>query len=100
MFLFRLIFTIVYYALFLFTAVMWVRLALDLARSFVPNWRPRGFVLLVAELAFAVTDPPLKLVRRRIKPIRFGGIALDLSWSIVIVGVFVLMYVAQALAAL
>jgi YggT family protein len=99
-FLFALIFTIVYYAFFLYTAVMWIRLALDLARSFVPNWRPRGAVLIVAEFAFAITDPPIKFVRRVIKPIRFGGIALDLSWSIVLIAIFILMYIVQALAML
>jgi YggT family protein len=29
-----------------------------------------------------VTDPPLKFVRRFIKPIRVGSIALDFGWTL------------------
>ncbi len=39
--------------------------------------------LVVAEAVFALTDPPIKLVRRVVPPIRVGNVALDLAWTIV-----------------
>ena len=66
-----------------FFLVMWVRLVFDWVRALQPNWRPRGPVLVVAEAAYSVTDPPIKVVRRIIPPIRVGGARLEFSWSIV-----------------
>jgi YggT family protein len=93
----NLIATIAYYALLLFFFIMWARFILDFARNFARNWRPTGFGLVVAEVVFTVTDPPLRAVRRVIPPIRFGGIALDFGWSIVMLGVIVLMYLTYVL---
>jgi YggT family protein len=49
-------------------------------------------------LIFAVTDPPLKFVRRVVKPVRFGGIALDFAWTVVLLAAIVAMYIALAFA--
>lgn len=76
--------TIVYLALNVFIIMMWARLVLDLARTFAREWRPRGALLVLAEVVFTVTDPPVKLVRRVIPPLRVGGIALDFAWTIVL----------------
>jgi YggT family protein len=83
--------------LLLYFLVMWVRLILDFARNFARNWRPRGAGLILAEIVFAVTDPPIKLVRRAIPPIRMGAIAIDFAWSIVMLVVVILLYVAVVL---
>ncbi len=72
---------------------MWGRFVLDLARNFARDWRPKGFWLVLAELVFTLTDPPIRLVRRFVPPIRVGGSGLDFSWSIVMLVVIVLMYV-------
>jgi YggT family protein len=79
-------------ALGIFILLMWVRLILDWVRALQPRWRPRGAVLVIAEVCFAVTDPPLKAVRRVVKPIRFGGAQLDFAWSIVLIVSLVLLY--------
>ncbi|GAA3744413.1 YggT family protein [Leifsonia bigeumensis] len=73
---------------------MWGRFVLDLARSFARDWRPKGFWLVLAELVFTLTDPPIRLVRRFVPSIRIGGGGLDFSWSIVMLVVIVLMYAA------
>lgn len=85
--------TIVYYVLLLFFFVMWARFILDLARNFARNWRPTGFGLVLAEAVFSVTDPPIRTVRRLLPPLRLGGVALDFAWSIVMLGVVVLIYI-------
>ncbi|WP_328796220.1 YggT family protein [Marisediminicola senii] len=89
--------TIAYFALLLFFLSMWARFILDLARTFARNWRPTGVILIVAEFVFTITDPPIRAVRRVIPPIRLGGIALDLAWTVVFLAVLILMSVAQAL---
>ncbi|MEI6216342.1 MAG: YggT family protein [Actinomycetes bacterium] len=66
-----------------FLIALFARLILDYARMFARNWRPRGFVLAIAEVVFAITDPPLKFVRRFVPPLRLGAVNLDLSFIVV-----------------
>ena len=92
-----LIASIAYYALLLFFLLMWGRFVLDLAQSFSRGWRPRGPVLVLAEIAYTVTDPPIKAVRRVLPPVRLGSVALDFGWSVIMLAVVVLMGVASGL---
>lgn len=85
--------TIIYIALVIFFVMMWARFILDLVRAFARQWRPRGLGLVLAEAVFAVTDPPIKAVRRVIPPLRIGGAALDFAWSIVMLVVIILLSV-------
>jgi hypothetical protein len=48
-------------------------------------------VLLVAEATYTVTDPPLRFLRRFIKPIRIGAVAIDLSWTLLLFAVYIAM---------
>jgi YggT family protein len=36
------------------------------------------------------TDPPLKFVRKFIKPVRFGALALDFGWTLTLLAVTML----------
>lgn len=85
--------TVVYVGLTIFFVLMWARFILDLARMFARQWRPRGIGLVLAELVYAVTDPPIKLVRRVVPPLRVGGAALDFAWSIVMLACIILISV-------
>ncbi len=85
--------TVVYFALLLYFFVMWARFLLELAQNFARNWRPTGFGLVLAELAFTLTDPPIRAVRRVVPPLRLGGVAIDFGWSIVMLVVVILMSV-------
>jgi YggT family protein len=67
----------------LFLLALFGRLILDYIRMFSRNWRPRGIVLAIVELLFAVTDPPLKFVRKFVPPLRLGAVNLDLSFIVV-----------------
>jgi YggT family protein len=75
------------YLLLLFTR--WV---VDLVQSFARAWSPRGPVLFLLEIVYTATDPPIRLLRRVIPPLRLGAFAFDLS----IVLVLLLCYVALA----
>lgn len=88
---------ILYVAFLIYFFVMWARFILDLAQNFSRGWRPRGFGLVLAELVFTLTDPPIRAVRRIIPPFRIGAAALDFSWSVVMLVVIVLMYVTLIL---
>jgi YggT family protein len=91
--------TIVYFALLLYFFALWARFLVDLVQALSERWRPRGAVLVIAEVSFTVTDPAIKAVRRVIPPWRIGGFSLDFGFTIVMFGVLVLMYIATALQA-
>jgi YggT family protein len=68
----------------LFTIYFYIllgRFVLELIMGVNRSFRPRGVLLVLAEILMTVTDPPLKLVRRFIKPVRLGPVALDFSWT-------------------
>jgi YggT family protein len=94
-----LIATIAYYVLLIFFLLMWARFVLDLAQSFSRGWRPKGPVLVLAEVAYTVTDPPIRRVRKILPPVRLGSVALDFGWSIIMLAVIILMSVASGLRA-
>ena len=56
-------------------------------------------VLVLAEIVYSATDPPLRALRRVVKPIRIGTIQLDIAFMIVFVAVLILMSVFRGLAA-
>ena len=85
--------TILYVALNIFVVVMWARFILDLVAMLARQWRPKGFVLVLAELAYTITDPPVKAVRRVVPPLRAGGVVIDFSWSIVLIAAIILSYI-------
>jgi YggT family protein len=76
------------------------RLILEYIPMFNREWRPRGGMLVVAEVVFTVTDPPLRFFRRFIPPLRIGPIALDLGFPLTMLSCFVLLSITQALSAL
>lgn len=69
----------------LFLLCLFLRLILDYVRMAKPSWRPSGIVLIVADFIYAVTDKPLGFVRRFVKPLRIGGINIDLSMLILFI---------------
>jgi YggT family protein len=72
---------ILYGILWVFSALLWARFILEWIQQIAPQWRPRGLLLIIAEATYTVTDPPLRFLRRYVKPIRIGAVALELSWT-------------------
>jgi YggT family protein len=85
--------------LFLFLVLLIARLVLDYVQQFARSWRPSGVVLVLAEVVYTLTDPPLKALRKVIPPLRIGGIALDLSYVVLFILVGVLRAVVAGLTA-
>jgi YggT family protein len=75
------------------------RLVLDWVQVLSRDWTPKGVVLVLAEIVYTATDPPLRAVRRVLKPIRIGPVMLDLGFMVVFIAVIILMRVFQSLAA-
>ncbi|GAA1961306.1 YggT family protein [Nocardioides panacihumi] len=90
---------VVYILLWVFWALLWVRFVVDWVQVFARSWQPRGVLLVVLEVVYSVTDPPIKAVRRVIPPLRLGSIALDLGFIVVFFATWLLLRVAGSLAA-
>lgn len=69
-------------AIQIYIYVLWARFILDWVRVLNPRFRPRGVLLVLFELVFTLTDPPIKMFRRILPPIRLGQISLDLGWMV------------------
>jgi YggT family protein len=82
-------------ALWIFIALMWIRFIVDWVQIFARSWSPTGFLLVVLELVYSTTDPPIKALRRVIPPLRIGTVALDLSFVIVIIVAYLLQRIVR-----
>ena len=83
--------------LWVFLILLLFRLVMQYVFQFAHSWRPRGLMVVCLEATYTVTDPPLKVLRRLIPPLRLGGVALDLSFMALVVIVIVLMRVVALL---
>ena len=86
-----------WWVLQLFVLTMFVRFIADFITVMRPGWRPSRALIPIFEVAFTVTDPPIKFVRRFLPPIRLGGIALDLAWTAVLLAVLFLQGIVRSL---
>ncbi|GAB3585026.1 YggT family protein [Calidifontibacter terrae] len=80
---------------YVFFIVLIVRLVLDWVQVFARDWRPKGAVLVIAEAVYTVTDPPLKLLRRLIPPLRVGQVRVDLAFLVLMLCVSLLLSVLR-----
>lgn len=82
--------------LWIINIYLWL-LVIRAVLSWVPllwsSFRPRGAAAMVIDWLARLTEPPLRLVRRLIRPLRLGGggVSLDLSFIVL----FVLLMVVQ-----
>ena len=80
--------------LWLLGAYLWV-LAIRAVLSWIPlmfpSFRPVGAVATLFDWLRRLTEPPLRWLRRFIRPIRLGAASLDLSFMVL----FVLLLLAQ-----
>lgn len=90
---------VLYLAVLLYLIVLIARLVLEWIQSFAREFRPSGFVLVLFEIVYTLTDPPVKGLRRIIPPLRLGAVALDLSLMILLVVGWILLSVLSSFAA-
>ena len=83
-------------ALWIFLLLLFARMILSWVPVLVRDWEPRGPVLVVAELVYSITDPPLRALRRVLRPVRVGNVQLDLAFIGLYILVSILMRVNAA----
>ncbi|MFT4008916.1 MAG: YggT family protein [Nocardioidaceae bacterium] len=85
--------SIIAFLLWLYIGLMLARLVVDWVQVFARSWTPTGPMLVILEIIYTLTDPPINFVRRYVPPLRIGNMALDLAFLIVLL----LLYVLQRL---
>jgi YggT family protein len=86
---------ILYFILLIFFIILIGRLVLDWIQVFARDWRPRGFVLVIAEGIYSATDPPLRALRRVLPPLTIGQVQIDLAFIVLFLIVSVAMTLLQ-----
>ncbi|WP_334170481.1 YggT family protein [Sinomonas sp.] len=89
---------VVYLLLELFFVALLGRLVYDWVQSFARSWRPRGASLVAASAIYTVTDPPMRLSRRLLRPVRIGSMSLDLGFIVLAIVVNIAMAIVRNLA--
>ncbi|KFU76613.1 YggT family protein [Amycolatopsis lurida] len=83
------------YLLTLFLIVLIARMVLDWVVTL--STRPPGWAFRVRGIAHRLTEPVLAPVRRVVRPVRAGGVAFDLAFTLVFLAVVLLQSLAFSL---
>ena len=79
----------------LYMMVLFARVILDWVQFFARGWRPSGILLVLANVLYALTDPPIRWIGRYVPPLRVGGgMAIDVGFMVL----FLVLIVTQRLA--
>ena len=85
-------------ALWLYFILLIGRLVFDYIQMFARSWRPHGPVLVLAEIIYTATDPPLRALRKVIPPLRIGSVSLDLSFLVLLILIQVMISILESVA--
>ena len=83
--------------LWVFLLILFARMILSWVPVLVRDWEPRGPMLVFAEIIYSITDPPLRALRKVLKPVRIGNVLLDLAFIGLYILVSILMRVNRAI---
>ena len=87
------VYTVLYYVLWAFFGLLWVRFIVDWVMVFARSWRPAGAAAALLELTYSATDPPLRLLRRFLPPLRLGSMAVDIAFILLFIVTYALIQV-------
>lgn len=73
----------------LYILILLIRVVLDWIQLFARSWRPTGAVLVLANIVYGLTDPPLRLIRRFVPLVRLGGVGIDLGFLVLWFGIVI-----------
>lgn len=71
----------------LYVLILIARLVLEYVAVFARDWRPKGPLLLLSEVVYTLTDPPLKAIRKVVPNLQLGSVSLDISFIILLVAI-------------
>jgi YggT family protein len=86
---------VLFYALSVYLVLLIGRMIFSWIQAYARSWTPTGVLLVIAEGVYSATDPPLRFLRRYIRPLRIGSLALDLSFMLLFLVVYVAWQVVQ-----
>lgn len=81
---------LLYWLLELYLLVLIGRVIIDLVQILNRDWRPAGIILVISNLIYRLTDPPLRFLGRYIPPVRLGNISLDVGFVVLYAGLKIL----------
>jgi YggT family protein len=84
---------VIEFVLWFYIMFILVRIVADWVQLFARQWRPGGPGLVMLEVVYSATDPPIRTLRRLIPPLRLGGQAIDLSVMFVLLICYILLSV-------
>jgi len=87
---------IISFVLLLALLFLLARIVLDWVQMLSRSWQPSGFVLVICEVIYSITDPPLRAIRAVLPPVRLGMVALDLSPLVLFIIIYILRTVNAA----
>jgi YggT family protein len=81
----------------IYILVLIARIVIDYVFMFARDWRPQGVALVLVELVYTLTDPPIRLLCRVIPSIRVGqfDFQLTVAFLILFIGINILISVAR-----
>ena len=88
---------IIDWVLWIFLLILFGRMILSWVPVLVRDWQPRGPVLVLAEVIYSITDPPLRALRKVLRPVRVGTVMLDLAFIGLAILVSILMQINRAI---
>lgn len=94
----RLVVDLASVVVFVFMLLLIARLVIDWVMFFAREWRPRGLALVLAEITYTVTDPPLRALRKVLPPLTIGSFRLDLAFLVLMLLCSLLLSLLPALA--
>jgi len=84
---------VVYLLLYGFLLILLARFVMSAVLQYGRRWHPGRGAAAAMEVVWTVTDPPLKVLRRMIPPLRIGTVSVDLASLLLLVILFLLMNV-------
>lgn len=85
--------SIINWVLWIFLLILFARMVLSWVPVLVRDWEPHGPMLVFAVAVYSVTDPPLKQLRKVLRPVRVGNMMLDLAFIGLAILVSILMQI-------
>ena len=66
---------IIAFVLWICLILLIARIVLDWVQMLARSWQPKGALLVLCEIIYSITDPPLRAIRRVLPPLRLGMVA-------------------------
>ncbi|WKD59003.1 YGGT family protein [Corynebacterium caspium DSM 44850] len=66
------------------------RIVVEMIASFSKQFRPPAWFGTMMEPIFKITDPPIKLARRVVPPLRLGNVAVDVAVLVIFLSITLL----------